>query len=362
MAQAHSEFSDTANGEPIGLTVDWWLTRDIPPEDYLVGQWLTTTSRVLLTAPTGIGKTNFLMAIAAHLGVGIDFLHWRIPRPRRVLYVDGEMSCLLLKQRIEDAVQRLGGAHPSAMYVFSHEDVEKFEPLNTPTGRQFILTLIEELGAEAVIFDNIMALIAGDMKEEQGWRDTLPLVDALSKKRVGQIWAHHTGHDASHSYGTKTREWRMDTTILGKKVERAGVDVSFMLQFDKARTRTPLNRRDFTDVTVALVNDKWVGDIAAKVLPDKPSPLGMKFMQALQDVLNRGGIIKFQGRDAVKMDKWRDECMVQGLLDETKKNSTRSMLSQYRRELIACNLIACHDDTVWVIHAPDWLQKGPCPF
>ena len=88
----------------------------------------------------------------------------------------------------------------------------------------------------------------------------------------------------------------------------------------------------------------------------------MKFMQALQDLLNRGEIIKFEGREAVKMDKWRDECVAQGLLDETKKDSKRSMLSQYRRELIGCNLVACRDDTVWIVHAPDWLQKAPVPF
>ena len=28
---------------------------------------------------------------------------------------------------------------------------------------------------------------------------------------------HHTGYEENHSYGTKTREWQMDTVILMQK-------------------------------------------------------------------------------------------------------------------------------------------------
>jgi hypothetical protein len=38
------------------LTIAEWLERDLPPADPVLGHWLTTTSRVLLTAPTGLGK------------------------------------------------------------------------------------------------------------------------------------------------------------------------------------------------------------------------------------------------------------------------------------------------------------------
>jgi hypothetical protein len=212
------------------LSIDVWLKRDLPAPDYLIGNWLTTTSRVLFASDTGLGKTNFALAAFAHLAAGRSFLHWDIPQPRRVLYVDGEMSRRLLKQRLEDAVRRLGVA-PDALHVLSHEDVEGFQPLNTKAGQKYILEVIKSVGAEAVAFDNIMALVVGDMKDEDAWRDTLPLINNLTKQGVGQIWVHHTGHDATRGYGTKTREWRMDTVMHGTAAERPDTDVSFLLEF-----------------------------------------------------------------------------------------------------------------------------------
>ena len=39
-----------------------------------------------------------------------------------------------------------------------------------------------------------------------------PAVGALAHARsIGQMWFHHTGHDESKSYGSKAREWQMDT-------------------------------------------------------------------------------------------------------------------------------------------------------
>jgi RecA-family ATPase len=80
----------------------------IPEPDFIMGHWLTTTSRVLLTAATGLGKTNFGLALAMRVAAGEDFLHWRGHRPCRVLYIDGEMSRRLLRERVLDEEKRIG--------------------------------------------------------------------------------------------------------------------------------------------------------------------------------------------------------------------------------------------------------------
>jgi Bifunctional DNA primase/polymerase, N-terminal/AAA domain len=330
------------------LSIDDWLKRDLPAPDNLIGNWLRTTSRVLFAADTGVGKTNWLLAAFLHTGAGRDFLHWSITQARRALYIDGEMSRRLLKQRVQDAVRRLG-ISPIGFHALSHEDIENFQPLNTEAGQKIILDIVRQVGAEAVAFDNIMALIVGDMKEEEAWRDTLPLVNQLTKQGVGQIWVHHTGHDASRSYGTKTREWRMDTVIHGSAVQRDDTDVSFLLEFRKARERTPNNRGDFADVKVALVNDQWVFDVGKVIKSGKASPVGMKFLLALQNALASPGTTRFQSWKAVTMDQWRAECRILGLVDKEKADSERSLMSRHRRELIGCNLIACHNDLVWII-------------
>src|SRR5438067_12077419 len=92
----------------IPVTGQEWLNRELPPPDRLMGEWMTTTCRILLNADTGLGKTNLCMAIAGAMAAAQDFLHWRARRQARVLYLDGEMSRRLLKRRVEDVVRRLG--------------------------------------------------------------------------------------------------------------------------------------------------------------------------------------------------------------------------------------------------------------
>jgi hypothetical protein len=103
-----------------------------------------------------------------------------------------------------------------------------------------------------------MCLTTGDMKEEEGWAKVMPFVRDLTRRKIGQIWAHHTGHDESRGYGTKTREWQLDVVVHMTALQRPDTDISFTLEFTKARERTPSNRADFQPIDVALVDEKWV--------------------------------------------------------------------------------------------------------
>jgi hypothetical protein len=70
---------------PYPLAVTDWLDRPLPEPDRIMGEFLTTTSRIVLNADTGIGKTSFAQALSGHAAAAIDFLHWRAHRPARVL-------------------------------------------------------------------------------------------------------------------------------------------------------------------------------------------------------------------------------------------------------------------------------------
>jgi hypothetical protein len=267
------------------LTVDDWIARDLPQPDFLSGHWLTTTSRVLLSATTGLGKSNLGIALGMRIAAGVNFLHWDNERAAKVLYIDGEMSRRLLRQRIIDEAGRVG-QRPRNFHALSSEDIPDFKALNTAEGQLWISALIKKLGGiDLIIFDNIMSLIAGDMKDEDPWQQTLPWVRWLTRQAVGQIWIHHTGHDETRSYGTKTREWQMDTVIHLDAVKRDETDISFCLQFKKARERTPATRLDFQDVKIALVNDRWEHELTDTRPAAKVSPQTEKALDALNNVL-----------------------------------------------------------------------------
>jgi hypothetical protein len=141
----------------------------------------------------------------------------------------------------------------------------------------------------------------------------------------------------------------MDTVLFLEKVERADTDVSFMLEFRKARERTPETRADFADINVALVENAWTygsGDSAPRA---KPSPAGAKFLDALVNVLAGSDVVIRDGRRCTTMESWRRECLTLGLLDRHKEHSARTIFARNRRDLVACNRVACNDDHAWTI-------------
>jgi hypothetical protein len=125
--------------------------------------------------------------------------------------------------------------------------------------------VIESIGgADLVVFDNIQALLPDDDDfGAQSWRRVLPWVRNLTSRAIGQIWVHHTGHDESHGYGTKTREWQLDTVALIECVDRPEIDIAFNLKFTKARERSPDNRTDFEPAVITLVDDAWSSERGA---------------------------------------------------------------------------------------------------
>jgi hypothetical protein len=240
------------------LAIGAWLKRDIPAPDFLFGEVLSTTSRALLAAPTGLGKTMIGLAIAMAVANGPGrFLHWEIPSRRRVLYIDGEMSARLMKTRADQAARRAGAA-PANLFILNREDFPDMAPLNTKEGQRFIDRVVDPIGQiDLIVFDNIQSLLTGNMIEEDSWADTLPWIRSLTQRKIGQLWIHHTGYDETHGYGTSTREWQFDTGILLERVERPETDLAFILKFTKARERTPDNRTDFEPTCITLINDQW---------------------------------------------------------------------------------------------------------
>src|SRR5215831_8172431 len=302
--------------DPEPLKLANWLARDIPGPDRLLGWFLTTTTRLLLVATTGLGKTNVMLAVAFAIAAGNEFLHWSAGEgPRKVLYIDGEMSLGLMQRRLIDAERRLDEC-PDTLLILSFADFpERPPPLNSEAGQRFIDKHIDALGGvDAVIFDNIQALLVGDMREEGPWEPVLPWIRDLTRREIGQVWVHHTGHDETRSYGIKAREWQMDAVALLERADRPEADIAFTLKFTKARDRTPENRADFEPVTITLANDQWSFEIApagsGKASPKMSAK--MRALEALRDVIAKDGQVPPSNRHiptntaCVSEELWRE--------------------------------------------------------
>jgi AAA domain len=348
--QTNTEQTNTGAAPPhICTKLVEWLDRDIPEPDFLLGEVFHTCSRALLVATTGLGKTMFAVALGLYMASGEGFLCWPARRPCRVLFIDGEMSSRLLKSRLRGEVER-SGIKPDTFFALSHEDLAPFEPLNTPGGQGKIEQVIRDIGGvDFIHFDNVMSLIAGDMKDEEGWRQTQAWQHSLTRRSIGQMWIHHTGHDETRSYGTKTKEWQMDTVLFMERLERPDTDISFTLTFRKARERTPTTRAQFDDAAITLVNDKWQhspaeGGVKARQISD----MAMAFLRALIDVLAGPDVVKRSGRRCVTNAAWKRECSRAGLMASGDR-ADETLFYRQRRELIAARRVAGEDELTWLL-------------
>ena len=75
----------------ISVSIAELLEREIKPREMLLAPILPEQGLAMLYAYRGIGKTFIALGIAAAVASGSRFLRWTAPRPRRVLYLDGEL-------------------------------------------------------------------------------------------------------------------------------------------------------------------------------------------------------------------------------------------------------------------------------
>jgi hypothetical protein len=355
------------------LSAAAWLKRAFPKPKRLLGDLLTTTSRVFFVGATGMGKTHLALGAALAMASGTAFLHWPpAEAPVRVLYVDGEMPAELLQQRIADAAKRQGNVPLGNLFVYSRDwaeelaqiypDLGVLEPLNTEAGQRFVLRLVEIIKPDAVIFDNVMSLITGDQKDEVPWTETLPLVSELSRRQVGQIWCDHTGWNTGRQYGSSTKAWRFDAVgIMTRAPEEGDRSLAFTISFDvpgKARRRTPENWQQFAPHIVRLTGDQWTSEPVEKADTAKQvklSPMDRAFHDALVNAL---AIAEKPGE--ITLDAWIAECVRLKLIEEvapkdgrSAKDRKRSLFRKHRARLIAARLIACDGERVVDLRHPN---------
>jgi hypothetical protein len=331
------------------------LHLELPPEEELLGSIVTRTSRVFLIGPTGTGKTMLGLAIAGGMASGTGFLHWRSSRPARVLYIDGEMPLRSLRSRVNDMARRLGGEDALKLlhYVSWQNAIQlalgEWHPLNTELGQLFIRGLCKRIQPDVIIFDNIQALLAGDMKDEVPWNDTWPLIAHLTSSNIGQIWLDHTGHDTSRQYGTSTKGWRFDTLGIMKSLPREDMapgETGFTLSFEppgKARNRTPENWNEYTNVTIMLRDDVWTGETAGgpPVKEVKLRPGRLVFHDALIAAANRYG-----SKGETVLSDWEKVCIERGLIDLDAKNG-KAEFRKAKSELLQARYIGIEGQRVW---------------
>lgn len=223
----------------IALEIGELLQRDFPPMEALLAPWLRKQHSVMIHAWRGVGKTHFALGVAYAVAGGGKFLKWQAEKPRKVLYIDGEMPGAAIKERLAAIVRSCPeGAEPPEGYfrIITPDVQEGYIPdLGTVEGQAAFAPLLGD--AELIVIDNLSTLLrAGAENEGESW---LPMAAwALARRREGRavIFVHHSGK-GKQQRGSSRREDLLDVVInLRHPPDYSPEDgAQFLVRFEKSR-------------------------------------------------------------------------------------------------------------------------------
>jgi hypothetical protein len=214
------------------------LALDIPPREAMLGRWLMAQSLNMIHAKRGTGKTHVVLGIAYAVATGGAFLGWRADKPRRVLFVDGELPARVLQDRLREIEQR-NAAQPAPGYlrILTPDLLSRAAPDLASLTDQAELDELAA-GADLLIADNLSALIRSGAAENDAESWVTVSDWALRHRAAGRsiIFVHHSGKTGAQR-GTSRREDLLDTVIALRNPQdyEPSEGARFEVHFEKAR-------------------------------------------------------------------------------------------------------------------------------
>lgn len=236
MSKAESKVLISPNGLK-AITVTELLQFEFKPHEYILEPWLTTQSLNMIFGYRGVGKTHISLGIAYAVASGGKILNWQSPKPRGVLFIDGEMPGDSLKKRMADIITNADQDNKPNL-VFLTPDLQEFgmPDLATGYGKKLIEKYITN-EIDLVIVDNLSCLVrSGKENDGESW---LPIQEwALKLRAKGKsiLFIHHSNKNGGQR-GTSRKEDVLDNVICLKHPINYTSDQGalFEVHFEKAR-------------------------------------------------------------------------------------------------------------------------------
>jgi len=197
---------DRPMGRRVGLetlTVDDLMSNPPARPEMILDPILAVGDPAMLHGPRGIGKSwfGFALAVAIASGRGIDgrplqiFGRWTVPKPRRVLLIDGEMSLYDARERVLRNTVALG-CLPSEGLRLSNLETQRrhsIPSLADHRGQSEVDKTISRHGSEVVVIDNLSSLVRGITENDAEEWD--PYLEWLGRLRAGGLTVMQAHHD-----------------------------------------------------------------------------------------------------------------------------------------------------------------------
>lgn len=198
--------------EPIELLN--FLCLNFPPRELLLSPVLTAKGLAMLYAQRGIGKTFMALHMAYAVACGGRCMGWTAAKPRRVLYIDGEMPAISLQERLIKVAASYNNASPPTGHfrILAADMLENGMPdLANPESWDALWPHVQDV--DLVVLDNLSTLCRnGRENEAESWAPVQESLLRLRRQGVSVLLVHHAAKGGQQR-GTSKREDVLDTVI-----------------------------------------------------------------------------------------------------------------------------------------------------
>ena len=203
---------------------------------------LPERSLTMLYAPRGIGKSWLGLSIGLAVASGCPLLRWKAHRKWNVLYIDGEMPLIALKERLATIVLGLGADVPNVGFrILAADNVEGGIGLSAEQGRQALEPFL--MNTDLLILDNLSTLFSiRSESSSEAWSPIQEWLLGLRRQGLSVLFIHHSGTNGRQR-GTSRREDVLDVVIGLRRPENYSPEdgARFQIHFEKLRVRVEGN-------------------------------------------------------------------------------------------------------------------------
>jgi putative DNA primase/helicase len=243
VAAAESPVDQAADDGSLLATADAgdFLDAQFPSREMVLAPILPSQGLAMLYSRRGVGKTYLTLGIAHAVARGGRFLRWHAPRPRRVLFVDGELPAPVLQQRLRSVVSGIPDSEPALpgpdWLRIVTPDLQRWAmpDISTARGQAMIESRLDDAGL--LVLDNLSCLVrSGKENEGESWIPIQEWALRLRQRGVSVLFLHHAGKGGQQR-GTSRREDLLDTVIALRQPEDYATTQGLRaeVRFEKAR-------------------------------------------------------------------------------------------------------------------------------
>lgn len=169
--------------------------REITDREMIIGGFCREGDLGFIFAKRGVGKSWLGMYLAKCIALGQKAQKWDVPKPRKVLYLDGEMNASEIKAR--DLVLGL----PTDQLAYTNheilfEETGRIMNLANKDFQESLLAYCIKSEVKVVVLDNLSTLTSGvDENDGLQWEEIQPFLMRLRRNLITVIFIHHAGRN-----------------------------------------------------------------------------------------------------------------------------------------------------------------------